>query len=110
MPPSEKDSVPSQFLLFKLSLRVSDDEEGRISDPEVEVHMLIVIAIKCIERMCDQPNPDKRAIYACVMDAEEVDNKRVVHIGLRKVIDNLERMPSDSAHIPTLLRYASTPF
>ncbi|KAI5818162.1 meiosis protein SPO22/ZIP4 like-domain-containing protein [Pyronema omphalodes] len=87
MLPSGKNSSRSQFLLLKVALRTSDDD----------------LALSCLTKISSNPETDQQLLYACVLDAQSVGNKKFALQALHSILEKLESLPEEAAENSCIL-------
>ncbi|KAI9739411.1 MAG: hypothetical protein M1818_005099 [Claussenomyces sp. TS43310] len=88
MADNAKKDPQTRFLMYKVALRTR----------EVEVALEYLHLI--YEASTDNPN----LLYTCVLDAQEVGDKKITMDALQLVLQNCEYQAPSSVHLPALLR------
>lgn len=85
---SAKAAPITRYLMYKVSLRIEDME----------------FAAENLEAICKASSKDATFLYACVMEAQQVGNKKQTAQALQKVLGKYEHGAPPGVHLPALLR------
>ena len=66
--------------------------------------MLIVPAAECLDVVCRNSSKDATLLYACVMEAHSIGDKKQVISALQQVLDKYDHTAPAGIHLPALLR------
>lgn len=66
--------------------------------------MLIVLAAECLDVVCRNSAKDATLLYACVMEAHSIGDKKQVISALQQVLDKYDYTAPAGIHLPALLR------
>ncbi|ORY11635.1 meiosis protein SPO22/ZIP4 like-domain-containing protein [Clohesyomyces aquaticus] len=88
MSESGRDEPITQYLMYKVALQKGDSDE----------------AIQCLDQVCRQSSKDATLLYACVLEAQSIGNKRQAIIALEKVLEKYDYNAPEGVHLPALLR------
>jgi hypothetical protein len=69
--------------------------------------VLIYTASDCLDVVCRQSAKDATLLYACVIEAQSVGDKRQAIAALEKVLDKYNYSAPTGIQLPALLRLAS---
>lgn len=65
---------------------------------------LILVAADCLDVVCRNSSKDATLLYACVMEAQSVGDKRQAINALERVLDKYDYTAPAGVHLPALLR------
>jgi hypothetical protein len=65
---------------------------------------LTAVAAECLNIVCRNSAKDATLIYACVMEAQSVGDKRQAISALQKVLEKYDHTAPSGIHLPALLR------
>lgn len=88
MSPTAQNDPMCRFLMFQLGLRTGDGN----------------LATVCLQSLCETPSTDRRLLYACAMDAQDVGNREIALQTLSRIVFTTEGSVDDVCHVPSLLR------
>ncbi|RPA87005.1 SPO22-domain-containing protein [Ascobolus immersus RN42] len=83
-----KDNPTTRYLAFKLAIRTGDT----------------ALAEESLRKIYDTVGKDYTALYACVLDAQQVGEKKHAHDALRYVLQKVEETDPESNNVPILYR------
>ncbi|XPS72064.1 sporulation-specific protein 22 [Ascochyta lentis] len=83
-----RDEPVTRYLMYKVGLRSGDAD----------------FASECLEVVCRNSSKDATLLYACVMEAQSVGNKRQAINALGRVLDKYDFTAPAGIHLPALLR------
>ncbi|KAF2090252.1 SPO22-domain-containing protein [Saccharata proteae CBS 121410] len=81
-------AADTRYLLYKVAIREGDLE----------------FATECLDIVCKQSSKDATLLYACVLEAQQVGDKRQAAVALQKVLQKYEYGAPQGVHLPALLR------
>lgn len=59
---------------------------------------------ECLESLCQLESDGTTYILACVVEAQQSNNKHQAAIVLQRLLDKLNYSPAEGIHLPALLR------
>lgn len=84
---SAKEEPLSRFLMYKIAIRIEDVE----------------LAAECLERVASC-SEDTSLLFACVLDAQQVGNRKHVLDALWLVLDKCGYGAQDNVRLPSIIR------
>jgi hypothetical protein len=78
----------TRFLMYKISIRSGDAN----------------LALDCLEVANQGSSKDPSILYACVLDAQEVGDKKMALAALKLLLEKHQFNPPSTMHLPALLR------
>lgn len=78
----------TQFLMYKLAVRSGDVDAAQ----------------ECLAKVYESSAEDANLLYACVLDAQEMGDKRLILDALQRVLQKCEYKAPATVHLPALLR------
>lgn len=57
-----------------------------------------------LRRICGNEATDRRLLYACALDAQEIGNRKLALKALKEILHKFDTFPPESCHLPALLR------
>ncbi|KAL7275567.1 sporulation-specific protein 22 [Rhizina undulata] len=88
MPETAQDVPFTRFLMFKVAMRTSDDD----------------LAQSCLKSLAECQDSDRRLLYACALDAQDIGNRKQALNALKMVLQKLDVIAPEIGHIPAILR------
>ena len=67
-------------------------------------------AVECLDHVCRHSAKDASLLYACVMEAQSIGDKKQEILALRKVLDKYNYSAPTGIHLPALLRFVDQCF
>ncbi|OLN95249.1 Regulator of drug sensitivity 2 [Colletotrichum chlorophyti] len=78
----------TRYLMYKVALRSSDRE----------------LATECLERIGVVAPQDPNFLYACVLEAQQVNDRVCAMLAMKKLVERHESSEASPVHLPALLR------
>ncbi|KAF3046826.1 hypothetical protein E8E11_007311 [Didymella keratinophila] len=88
IPEIGRDEPVTRYLMYKVALREGDTS----------------FAAECLDFVCRSSAEDATLLYACVMEAQSVGNKRLAISALERVLGKYDYAAPAGIHLPALLR------
>lgn len=89
--------------MYKVSLRSERTDFGE-AFALIQLIMLIIPATECLDVVCRSSSKDATLLYACVMEAHSIGDKRQVISALLQVLDKYDYTAPAGIHLSALLR------
>ncbi|KAI9880695.1 MAG: hypothetical protein M1830_001328 [Pleopsidium flavum] len=95
----------TQYLMYKVAVRSDDEPFGKYTMSYFWMEQLLTSpATECLDTVCDQSSKDATILYACVLEAQQVGNKRQAATALQRVSEKYDYGSPRGIHLPALLR------
>lgn len=105
MSDTSKDEPVTRYLMYQAALRCEDLESSKITSPHTNSsNLLTLVAADCLGVVCRSSAKDATLLYACVMEAQSMGDKRQAINILEQVIATYENTAPACIHLPALLR------
>ncbi|KAF3046085.1 hypothetical protein E8E12_010940 [Didymella heteroderae] len=88
IPEIGRDEPITRYLMYKVGLRSGD----------------VSFAVECLDIVCRSSAKDATLLYACVMEAQSIGDKRQAIYALGRVLDKYDYAAPAGIHLPALLR------
>lgn len=99
-----KEEPITRYLMYKVALQNSDSDFGKHTVVELGRVDLFRTAAECLDLVCQRSAKDATLLYACVLEAQNIGDKRQAIFALEKVLDKYEHSAPAGIHLPALLR------
>jgi hypothetical protein len=94
----------TRYLLYKVALHSADPDLGQSHLAVVHEQKLSCPASQCLDVVCRQSSKDATLLYACVLEAQSIGDKKQAIAALEKVLDKYDYGAPAGIHLPALLR------
>jgi hypothetical protein len=107
MSDSGKDEPATRYLMYKVGLQSGNVDLSESFVYGVSDFRLIITAAECLEYISRSSAKDATLLYACVIEAQSVGDKKEVINTLGRVLDKYDYSAPIGVHLPALLRYGT---
>lgn len=104
IPEAGRDEPVTRYLMYKVGLRGGDTDFGKPVGLQQLATSSPFLAADCLDVVCRNSLKDATLLYACVLEAQSIGDKRQAIIALEKVLEKHEVTASVGLHLPALLR------
>lgn len=88
MPTIVQSEPLTRFVMYKIAIRLGE----------------VGLAAECLEHINSKSDRDSPLLYACVLDAQQVGNKKLALAALQLVLEKYSFTAPSNVHLPALLR------
>ena len=88
LPPAAQDEASTRYLMYKVAIRQGDRN----------------MAVDCLRTVAKASTEDPKFIYACVLDAQEAEDRRCAVEAMKILAMRDDIGPTNELHLPALLR------
>lgn len=90
--------------MYKVSLKSGHQEFGKEIVKLKSSCVLTIAAAECLDIVCRTSAKDATLLYACVMEAQRIGDKRQTIHALEQVLNKYDYTAPTGIHLPALLR------
>lgn len=106
MSESIKEDPLTQYLLYKVALRLRDIELGIVALPSHQARETYwTKATECLDTISTACTKDATLLYACVLEAQQTGDQMQMVVSLQRVLAKYDYNAPSEVHLPALLRY-----